>query len=246
MPRRGRGAPQRLGGRRTAVVRANYVRTREADAHRRVSASAEYYTHDKDIDGSYKGELEGFNSERDDLSRDEVKGWHQENFGEHPYCYRTTLSPGTDLGPEEMREFVRDAMSDLEAKRGHEIDYVAYVHDDHEHPHAHVMFYEDTTLRKGELNEWRSEATVHAHDLGERYETERLHHETDLAHDRNLTQGKNPIQDKKAALDDDLTRGGGPKKNGLERSRDRDFDTEEEDRKMREQEQARSEYDLEY
>ena len=156
---------RRSGGRRTAVVKANYVKTREAGAHRRVGASADYYGQDKDIDGSYKGELEAFDHERDDLGKEDVNAFHQDNFGEHKYCYRVTLSPGTDLGPDEMRDFVRDSMSDLEAIRGHEIDYQAYVHDDHEHPHAHVMFYEDTTLRKAELNEWRQEATVHAQEL---------------------------------------------------------------------------------
>lgn len=157
---------------RTAVVKANYVKTAESDAGRRVSASVDYYGQDKDIDGSYKGELEAFDHERDNLTREETNAFHEEKFGEHKYCYRTTLSPGTDLGPDEMREFVRDTMSDLEEIRGHEIDYQAYVHDDHEHPHAHVVFYEDTTLRKAELNEWREEATVHAHELDNRFEPE--------------------------------------------------------------------------
>lgn len=175
MPQISRAGGQRSGGHRTAVVKANYVKTAEASASRRISASVEYYGQDKNIDGSYAGDLEAFDHEHDDLSKEDTSAFHEENFGEHPYLYRVTLSPGTDLGPDEMRDFVRDAMSDLGAIRGQEIDYQAYVHDDHEHPHAHVVFYQDTTLRKGELNEWRRDATVHAQELEQRY------HQQDLA-----------------------------------------------------------------
>lgn len=179
MSRLSRGAGQRSGGHRTAVVKANYVKTAEASASRRISASVEYYGQDKNIDGSYAGDLEAFDHEHDDLGKEDTSAFHEENFGEHPYLYRVTLSPGTDLGPDEMRDFVRDAMSDLGAIRGQEIDYQAYVHDDHEHPHAHVVFYQDTTLRKGELNEWRHDATVHAQELEQRY------HQQDLELDQN-------------------------------------------------------------
>ena len=84
---------QHSRGPRTAVVKANYVKTSEDSASRRISASVDYYGQDKNIDGLYAGDLEAFDRERDDLSREDTSAFHEENFGEHPYLLPRDLEP---------------------------------------------------------------------------------------------------------------------------------------------------------
>lgn len=160
---------------KTAVLKANYVKKGSKGASRRMSASADYYAHDKDQTGAYQGELEGFTKDEDDLSREEAKAWLSENYDpESEHGYRMVMSPGRAMGDDELREWTRDSMAHLDELRGHEIEYVAYAHNDDAHPHVHVMFAEETTLRKHQLNDLRKEATERAHD----WEVSREHTES--------------------------------------------------------------------
>ena len=137
---------------RTAVLKANYVKKGSKGAARRMRASADYYAKDKDVDGSPVGELEGFTKDADDLGRDEARAWLDEHYDpESEHGYRLMMSPGAMMDEHELREWTRDNMAQLEEERGHEINYLAYAHNDEEHPHVHVMFAEETTLRKHEL-----------------------------------------------------------------------------------------------
>lgn len=150
---------------RTAVLKANYVKKGSKGAAQRMRASADYYGQDKDQAGVYQGDLEGFTKNDDDLSRQEARAWLSEHYDpENEHGYRMVMSPGRAMGDDELREWARDNMAHLEAERGHEIDYLAYAHNDDEHPHVHVIFAEETTLRKHELNDLRREATERAQD----------------------------------------------------------------------------------
>ena len=160
------------------VIRANYIAKGSPGARARLRVSVAYYAKEKDISGEPVGEVKPFNTYNDELHEEELKSWMNDYDSTREHAYRAVLSPGLDMTEEDLREHVRNQMGELETLRGHEINYVAFSHMDHEHPHAHIVFREETTLTKTQLEEWRSRGDEHA----TQYETRRaeLEHEHEL------------------------------------------------------------------
>jgi hypothetical protein len=150
------------------VVKANYVRL-GAGGRARVQASASYYGHRPDEEGK-RGYRPGFGPEAEGLAKEEVRGFLE--TAEGSYGYRIVLSPGREMGEEELRRWTREVMSGVEAKGG---SWVGFVHDDHtDNPHTHVIAVTEGRLDREELAGMRLGGDIKAEELlGRRSEMER-------------------------------------------------------------------------
>lgn len=155
---------------RGAVVKAKQLPKRSAYGKGNLRSSLDYYAQDKDLAGEPQGELEAFTKDQDDLSPAESKDWLEHHHDEDNYTYRLTLSPGQSMGEDDLKDWTREVMSDLEAIKGHEIEYLAYSHNDSDHPHAHVLINQDEPLSNQDIDTLRGEASERANDWQEHQE----------------------------------------------------------------------------
>jgi hypothetical protein len=133
------------------VVKANYVRA-GGGASATMSASAQYYGHRPDGEGSrhYRA---GFDAERDELGKEEVHRCAEESGGD--YAYRIVASPGREMDAEELKGWTRDVMQKVEEAGS---SWMGFAHDDHtEHAHAHVIAFTRERLDREDLREMREE-----------------------------------------------------------------------------------------
>ena len=129
-------------------------------------ASADYYAHRPDAEG-HREYRPGFDAENDGLAKAEVYETIEGAEGE--YAYRIVLSPGEEMGAEELREWARDVMEPVEEDGG---EWIGFVHDDHtEHPHVHVIAFTEERLDRDDLAEMREIGTEGA-ELGALLRTE--------------------------------------------------------------------------
>lgn len=170
---------------RRAIVKAKQLPKRSAYGKGNLRSSLDYYAQDKDLAGESHGELEAFTKDQDDLSPGESKDWLEHHHDEDSYTYRLTLSPGQSMGEDDLKDWTREVISDLEAIKGHEIDYLAYSHNDPDHPHAHVLLSQDEPLSNQDIDSLRGEASERANDWQEHQELIGIEHH-EIRHDMNL------------------------------------------------------------
>jgi hypothetical protein len=129
------------------VVKANFVR---ASAHgqpamrQAATSSARYYSERNDRDGERQERL-AFTSDRDGLSLAEVR----ESIAarDETLAYRMVLSPGVAMGDDDLRDWSRSVMLEVDETLDRDTGYVAYIHSDQtEHPHVHAIAFTNDRL----------------------------------------------------------------------------------------------------
>lgn len=135
-PPRGRSGAGRLSqprsaGQRRVIVKALIVRMSASSAGA-LRAHLGYIRRDSAEHEQDKGRL--FNEVSDDApTRDFV-----ENAEKDRHHFRFIASPEDGAEMADLKPFVRDLVSQLETDLGTSLDWVAAVHDDTAHPHAHI------------------------------------------------------------------------------------------------------------
>jgi hypothetical protein len=191
--------------RRGAVVKAKQI-PKSSSSKGNLGSSVDYYAQDKNMAGEPQGELEAFTSDKDHLSPSESQDWLEQRPEEGAYTYRMTLSPGRSMGEDELKDWTRDVMSGLEDRKGKEMDYLAYAHNDPQHPHAHVILPQEEQLSNHDIEALREKATERAQEWEERQETieadayqhdydNELNNEREHTYDESESSGHNHQQD---------------------------------------------------
>jgi type IV secretory pathway VirD2 relaxase len=135
-PPRGRGgagrARPRAGGQRRVIVKARIIRMSASSAGA-LRAHLSYIRRDAANPEEDRGRV--FNAASDD----ENAGAFAENAAKDRHHFRFIVSP--EDGPEmvDLKPFVRDLVGQMEEDLGTRLDWVAAVHDDTAHPHAHIV-----------------------------------------------------------------------------------------------------------
>ncbi|MXV21225.1 relaxase/mobilization nuclease domain-containing protein [Deinococcus xianganensis] len=117
--------------------------------------AAEYYGHRPDKDG-VRQYREGFNAEREDLSKHEVAKFIEEEAKkpESVYAYRMIMSPGVEMNEQQVKDWARSTL-----ERHGISQYVAFAHaGDHahtDHAHVHVMFMRQEKLERDDFKALR-------------------------------------------------------------------------------------------
>ncbi|NJK45354.1 MAG: hypothetical protein HC933_14765 [Pleurocapsa sp. SU_196_0] len=147
------GARWSARSRTRTVVKANFKRTRRITARASLKKSADYYAHRPDADGEKVKRL-AFDVDHDELGREAVHAFVEEAEGE--YAYRLVLSPGRDFSEEELIDWTRGVMRELE--KDHDADWIGYVHASQtEHPHVHVIAFLDERLDREDFAHLRQQ-----------------------------------------------------------------------------------------
>ena len=136
-PPRGKGGAGRFSqfrstGQRRVVVKARIVRMSASSAGA-LRAHLGYIRRDSAAQDQEKGRL--FNDINDDApTRDFV-----ENAEKDRHHFRFIVSPEDGAELADLKPFVRDLVNQMETDLGTRLDWVAAVHDDTAHPHAHIV-----------------------------------------------------------------------------------------------------------
>jgi hypothetical protein len=134
------------------VIKANFVRASangQQAMRQAVIASARYYSERNDRDGE-RQERQAFTSDRDGLSLAEVR----ESIAsrEETLAYRMVLSPGVQMGDDDLRDWARTVMLEVGETLDRDTGYVAYIHSDQsEHPHVHAIAFANDHLDRGDF-----------------------------------------------------------------------------------------------
>jgi hypothetical protein len=134
------------------VIKANFVRASvngQPGMRQAVTASARYYSVRNDRDGE-RQERQAFTSDRDGLSLAEVR----ESIAsrDEMLAYRMVLSPGVQMGAEELRDWARTVMLEVSETLDRDTRYVAYIHSDQtEHPHVHAIAFCNDRLDRSDF-----------------------------------------------------------------------------------------------
>ncbi|WP_291432039.1 relaxase/mobilization nuclease [Deinococcus sp.] len=165
------------GARRMASVRSNgrrssgtstrtvvkttfsFVRTKggkvRSSGVQKAKDAAQYYGHRPDKDG-VRQYREGFNAEREDLSKHEVAKFIEEEARkpESVYAYRMIMSPGAPMNEQQVKDWARSTL-----ERHGVSQYVAFAHaGEHahtDHAHVHVMFMRQEKLERDDFKALR-------------------------------------------------------------------------------------------
>ncbi len=122
---------------RTSVVKVAYVKSGN-DAARHTTAHINYIQNRELGRGEPRRQF--FDKNRDVLAREEAKLAMMENQNRNVAMYKLILSPGIDyMSKEEVQDYARNVMSQLEERLGQELTWSGVVHQNTEHPHAHVI-----------------------------------------------------------------------------------------------------------
>ena len=117
---------------RRVIVKARIVRS-AASSPKALSQHLRYISRDSAVKGEDQGCV--FDRAEDDVDR--------ENFAElakdDRHHFRLIVSPEDGAELKEMKPFVRDLVSQMERDLGTRLDWVAAVHDNTDHPHAHIV-----------------------------------------------------------------------------------------------------------
>ena len=128
----GRFSQVRSVGQRRVVVKARIVRM-SASSVGALRAHLGYIRRDSAALDQEKGRL--FNDISDDApTRDFV-----ENAEKDRHHFRFIVSPEDGAELADLKPFARDLVSQMETDLGTRLDWVAAVHDDTAHPHAHIV-----------------------------------------------------------------------------------------------------------
>ena len=135
-PPRGRGgsgrARPRAGGQRRVIVKARIIRMSASSAGA-LRAHLSYIRRDAASPEEDRGRV--FSA----VSDDENAGAFAEKAAKDRHHFRFIVSP--EDGPEmaDLKPFVRGLVGQMEEDLGTRLDWVAAVHDDTAHPHAHIV-----------------------------------------------------------------------------------------------------------
>jgi hypothetical protein len=134
------------------VIKANFVRASangQQAMRQAATASARYYSERNDRDGE-RQERQAFTSERDGLSLAEVR--ESVASRDETLAYRMVLSPGVQMGDDELRDWARTVMLEVGETLDRDTGYVAYIHSDQtEHPHVHAIAFANDHLDRGDF-----------------------------------------------------------------------------------------------
>lgn len=121
------------------VVRWRYVPTRSPDAAERLAAQV-YYLQQRD--GAADDTHALFTAEDDDLDRTQARDLLRGAQGRIVSFHRYIASPSKGLGlktADDIQAWVRATMDGYGEHLGRELVYVASVHANTRHPHAHIL-----------------------------------------------------------------------------------------------------------
>ena len=96
-----------------------------------------------------------FSKEDDTVERRDAVSDVMEHTSHSVSYHKIVLSPGDDEPVQDWREWTREVMADLEDEQGKDLHWYAVVHQNTEHPHAHVV-----VAGAGEDHETGQEAAV--------------------------------------------------------------------------------------
>ena len=162
-----RGSSRQVRGPRV-VVKANFRRGAKATAT--MKASARYYLTRENAQGE-EMMRDGFDQDRDDLSKKDMYLHIQENSDWRTYQYRFVIAPETDADAQgvDMRTFTRQVMDDLNAQlrangAAKDLTWVAVNHSGDEahteHGHTHVLAQLPVRMDREDFESFRFQARL--------------------------------------------------------------------------------------
>lgn len=125
----------RKGGRnhaRRVIVKARFVRLASSSAGA-LSQHLNYISRDSAVQASDRGKL--FDQSSDDIDRQ----MFAQNAKDDRHHFRLIVSPEDGAQLQDMKPFVRDLVSSMESDLETKLEWTAAVHDNTDHPHAHIV-----------------------------------------------------------------------------------------------------------
>lgn len=117
---------------RRVVVKARIVRS-SGSSPRALREHLRYISRDSAVTGEDKSRV--FDATNEDVDRDRFA----EAAKDDRHHFRLIVSPEDGAEVQEMKPFVRDLVSQMERDLETRLDWVAAVHDNTDHPHAHIV-----------------------------------------------------------------------------------------------------------
>ncbi|AFZ69426.1 relaxase/mobilization nuclease (plasmid) [Deinococcus peraridilitoris DSM 19664] len=180
------------GSKTRTVVKAKYTRLRSSSgklsrsAVGRVKDSAEYYAHRPNAEGQ-RAYRAGFNGSQDELTKYEVAQIIEREGEKWDLAYRMVLSPGEEMGKEDIREWTKDVMKRM-GFQDHR--YVAFAHageDRHtDNAHVHVIAFTDEKLGREQLRYMREVGDFEADSALRKALMHELKHRMERTHDQGM------------------------------------------------------------
>ncbi len=129
-PRRGRNSGRNHA--RRVIVKARFVRL-ASSSKGALSQHLNYISRDSAVQVSDRGKL--FDQSSDDIDRQAFAD-HAKDDRHH---FRLIVSPEDGAQLQDMKPFVRDLVSSMESDLDTQLEWTAAVHDNTDHPHAHIV-----------------------------------------------------------------------------------------------------------
>ncbi len=117
---------------RRVVVKARIVRSTSSSA-KALREHLRYISRDSAVKGDDQGRV--FDHADDDVDRDQFSG--AANDDRHHFRFIVSPEDGGEL--HDMKPFIRDLVSQMERDLESRLEWVAAIHDNTDHPHAHVV-----------------------------------------------------------------------------------------------------------
>lgn len=141
------------------VVRTKFERVRskagkvKSGALQGAKNSAAYYAQRVDLEGN-RQQRPAFDAEHDQIQKDEINKWIEQQSQERNYLYRMVLSPGEKMDTEQIKDWTRAVLE----RHGIE-NYVAFAHAGEkahtDHDHVHILIYQDHKFERPDFQALR-------------------------------------------------------------------------------------------